>query len=80
MADVRSPAHQRESRALRRVSSLVLNSPDRPGQRLEPGSGSGNGNSQHNDAKMTKLRQPSEEIIPDSEEERLRCVLFISYP
>jgi hypothetical protein len=71
MSNVASPA-RREARALKRVSSLVLNSPDHPVRRPEAEKGSATETISRGDARVKSSRQLSEEIVPDSEEERLR--------
>ena len=63
------------SRVLRRVSSLILNSPDTTGQRSDLYQANprvSDLNSVTMSAKLNEIGDPNTEIVPDSEEERIR--------
>jgi hypothetical protein len=68
-----TPPTELEARPLRRVSSLVLNSPVLPVRRSEAKKSSGEENVQYGSSKA-KPSDVSEEIVPDSEEERIRFI------
>ena len=68
-----TPPTELEARPLRRVSSLVLNSPVLPVRRSEAKKTSGEENIQYGSSKA-KHSDVFEEIVPDSEEERIRFI------